>query len=371
MLRALTLVAVITGGAPAMAIDANLTGKGTSTHQHVCEQLLNADLSGYYVASNLNNGHSSLVQLRPLGSSGSYVISTVRINLPAEGFRQLEFERLPKGWLVDPKSDRRVSVMSIDRSDSEMLIRFEDTIDSDKDMLFAKPATREPSVRGNILKPDAFQLTLRNGTETEVRFTRLDLDRAMDSSFSMPLKSFLATRLNDEDSGDGDYVFTVETKRPMTTAEACELLQSKTICSLEHDEDPDQRYYKFAVAQSAHEFLESVGTWLRNWEVTRFDIQSLRGLSDPLKRRLVQNLRSDQPLPLGSAKERAALMSNLEQALTPLSESGGRVASEKPTTQPLPPLPRTSTRDFSPTLHTVKSSGGDQKSNEDLDERSN
>lgn len=278
-------------GASAFAADKNLGHEQKPERQIICEQLLAADLAGYYVVTDLSNQQAALIQLRPLGNSGSYTISTVRLNLNSGGLRNLEFERLPMGWLLDREEDRRVSVMIIDRSGPEMAFRFEDAQDDTSRSIIGVPSEDIDSVRGDILRPDAFELKMRNGTSRTVLFTRVNLDPALDASMGMNLKSLIASRLDTEDAGPMDYIFSVEMKRPMTNEEACKILANDNVCAFDKETKPGQLYYKFAVIQNVYHFLEDAPRWIRNWEVDRIDVMPLGAVSEGMATRLIERIK--------------------------------------------------------------------------------
>src|SRR5665213_2169916 len=108
------LVCTVVGFTPTLfAADRNFTEYDESTYHNACERLLDADLSGYFVATNKNQKMSELVQLIRLGNSSAYIVATAKLNLGAEGIRELEFSRTADGWLVGDSvsPNKRVNIL--------------------------------------------------------------------------------------------------------------------------------------------------------------------------------------------------------------------------------------------------------------------
>lgn len=333
-------------GSPAFAVDSNFTAPPpdlgddqSRARLNLCEQLLNADLSGHYVATNLTTGRSALVELRPLGSSRSFAIHTLRLNLPATGFRELEFERAQPGWLIDESTGARVNILSWMRAGSELLFRFESSDDAEA-VYLGMPLGDERSLQGDLLKPLSWTLRFRDGFESDVRFTRVVLDRAFETTASQSLKSQLATRLHDENSlGRPDSILVVEMKRPMTLEEACNVLETPAVCPLE-PEDPgrDGRSYRFGVGLGVYGLLESMGHWVRHWEIVRVDILHLKLLSPDFMSRLNERIK----LAASSAAQVRGPARSAEQAPRPAALSGpfGTMSQTPPRSSATTPPPR-------------------------------
>lgn len=294
LLAALTIAAGAAG-----AVDANLapgarysTASPTRNGHHLCERLLDADLSGYYVVTDQKNGHSALIQLRRLGGSAAYTVSTAKLNLAAEGFRELQPERTALGWRIDiAKPDRRVNVLSLEREGEDLAFHFEDTQDPAGETFSGLPIEDPSGVRGDILRPEAWTIHFGGALDADMRFTRVRFDRAFEVAVSQSLKSLLAERLESDGPGKVDYIIFVEMKKPMTMNEACQILGTEFTCALD-TEDRDQRYYRFAVPKTVYEFLESVGGWTRHWEITHIDMVPARVLNSSLLSRVLERRRS-------------------------------------------------------------------------------
>src|SRR5579872_2552738 len=101
--RLFIIAAVAIFGFPLLAADKNYSDFDKSTYYHACERLLDSNLSGYYVVTDTMRNFSQLIHLRRLGTTSAYVISTGKFDMRAHGIRELEFGKLPQGWLIgDP-----------------------------------------------------------------------------------------------------------------------------------------------------------------------------------------------------------------------------------------------------------------------------
>lgn len=257
-------------------------GASSAARNPLCERLLDADLSGIYQVTNLKTDQATLVQLRRLGSTAAYTVSSIRMHLPADGSGRLTFERTSPGWLVGDSSHpkARANVMSLERTNTgNLAFNFEDAQDASGNVYQGTPKDTN-AVVGNQILPDSWIIHLDNEVDADIRFTRLDLNGAFDGTVTRSLKSLLAERLDNEGSaGQMDYVFVIEMKHPMTAHDASQILDTPKAVAFDA-RDLEAKSYRFAVTESVHDFLEQIGPWLRRWEIHRIDVLPSRLLND-------------------------------------------------------------------------------------------
>jgi hypothetical protein len=275
-IRLFVLSAIVWFSAPLFAADRNFTEDDESTFHNACERLLEADLSGYFVATNAAEKYSQLVQLRRLGATSAYTISRASFELAPSGIRELEFVRTADGWkLGDPgKPDAQVNIVTILRDRSKIVFKFENANDPHGFPYEATPAEDLLAVQGDILHPDQWMVRFESAFAAEIKFTRVKLDRSFELAVSQPLKSLLATRLDDGDKGIGDYMILVQFKKPLMADEAEQVLGTKNLFPL--DENSNGPYYRYAVPRDIFALLEDVGHWTRSWQVAHIDAVPMR-----------------------------------------------------------------------------------------------
>ncbi|MGZ3723220.1 MAG: hypothetical protein ACXVA9_09835 [Bdellovibrionales bacterium] len=295
-IRLFIIAAVLWFSFPLLAADRNFTEYEESSYYNACERLLEADLSGYFVATKLDpeHKHSQVIQLRRLGTTSAYTVNVATMELASTGIRELQFNRGSEGWLIgDPASPgKRVNILTIDRAGGEIGFKFEDANDPLGVAYTGQPVEESGAIQGDILNPDQWIVDFEGLFSGEVQFTRIKLDKAFEQVVSQSLKSLLATRLDPGEAGVADFIITVETKKPLTIDEAEDILGAATVYPLDEVAGSNVPFYRFAVPINIYELLEYVGHWTRRWEVSHIDAVPARLINPEIVRAIVNRVRA-------------------------------------------------------------------------------
>jgi hypothetical protein len=316
---------------PLFAADKNFIDYDENTYYHACERLMDANLSGYFVVTDVGANRSQFVSLNRLGASSAYVLATAKMDMRAQGIRELTFGRMPDGWLIaDPYSpQKRVNVMSIERHESTVRFKFADVADVNQFEYHAVPHEDVGTIVGDILSPDGWILNMEAPYSAQYRFTRVKLDRTFEQVVSQSLKSLLADRSEAGRLGNGDHIITVEMKMPLTLDEASRLLGTEVVYPIQDRPGANTPSYRFAVANNLFSFLESIGRWTRLWQIAHIDAVPGSMLNKDLVDRIVSVVQASERSTETEAQVTVpkAKLQALENAITGTGEE-----SSEPTT---------------------------------------
>jgi hypothetical protein len=281
-----TLKLVLLFCSTAQAADYNLTAlpSDKDLQERACARLLEGDYSGYYVVNSSGQG-SALLELRRLGNSTAYAISTARINMNLSG--KIELQRFRDGWRLEgaQEESKSVNILNLESEDGELLFRFQNPqlIDGTSHV----GVSTYKQIEGDILRPDSFEMNFKNEFDATVRFTRLRLDSGFDRIASYALKSHLASRLDSDSPPKPDFVVVLEVSRPLTEEEGGRLLDLPFVSLFDLNEFQDQRDYRFAAAMTEYELLDKAAVWARQPEVRGLGVLHIRSISIELLRRVL------------------------------------------------------------------------------------
>jgi len=280
---------------PIFAADRNYTAYNESTYYHACERLLDANLTGYFIATDVTTARSEFVTLRRLGTTSAYVVASGKMDMPEEGIRELEPGRLPEGWLLgDPENHgKRVNILSIERENGAVRFNFADVADVNNFPYRAIPHEDVGLILGDILNPDGWILNMEAPYRAQYRFTRVKFDRTFEQVVSQSLKSILADRSEAGRLGTADHIVIVEMKMPLTLEEAQDVLNTDLVFPLQEQKPgTNMPTYRFAVGKNFYTLLESIGDWTRQWQVAHVDAIPGSILNPSLMERVIIGIRA-------------------------------------------------------------------------------
>jgi hypothetical protein len=118
----------------------------------------------------------------------------------------------------------------------------------------------------------------------------------------------------------------------MKLSEACRLLNTETVCSLDWEEHDDP-YYRFIVPRGLYSLLEDIGTWMRNPDIERVEVFPNQIFNPRVAQRVTDRIRSTavaSPTTAPTGERSAALESIFRRSnLSPTSETAAKSAPQR------------------------------------------